>query len=304
MKVLLLQHFESYWEGPLRDLHNTNFEECMSKVLDFVASTDDLDKIIITLFEDHELNHEYELLQSMCQNKGIQLDVHTYGYAWYRDPEDEDNGYPEETRNIDWCQGTRDYHGDEDVIEIHDWQKELKNQEAEVFVGGAFDGECVADLIAALDTLEVDYQRVEGLIVGSGHDYDFVLDSASDVEGSLMCLMVDMEEEYNGLLSDCGDDKDKMVEEFLDELVEIEKRLNDFVEENRVVINAYSIEYSTGTDMVNDIVYNNINNNESSTKYSDMADARNLEAIKSKLKSTDKVEIESPKPKQKNKLTA
>ena len=27
MKVLLLQHFESYWEGPLRDLHNTNFEE-------------------------------------------------------------------------------------------------------------------------------------------------------------------------------------------------------------------------------------------------------------------------------------
>lgn len=304
MKVLLLQHFESYWDGPMQDLHNTSFEDCMNKVLDFVASRDDLDKIIITLFEDYELNHEYEILQKLCDNKGIEIEAHNYAYAWYKDPDPEDTAYPESTRNIDWCPGTRDHHGEEDVIQIDEWQKELKEQNAHVFLGGAFEDECLKDQEAALNCLEIDYERVEGLIVGSGHEYEFVLESASDVEGSLMCLMVDMEEEYNGLLSECGDDEDEMVEEFLDELVEIEKKLNDFVEENRVVINAYSIEYSTGTDMVNDIVYNNINNNDISTKYSDMADARNLEAIKSKLKSTDKVEIDSPKPKQKNKLTA
>jgi hypothetical protein len=303
MKVLLLQHFESYWEGPLRDLHNTNFEECMSKVLDFVASTDDLDKIIITLFEDYELNHEYELLQSMCQNKGIQLDVHTYGYAWYRDPNDEDNGYPEETRNIDWCQGTRDYHGDEDVIELHDWQKELKSNNAEVLLGGAFDGECVKDQEAALDCLEINYERVEGLIVGSGHDYEFVLGSASDIHGSMMCLMSDMAEKYDELLSDCDDDEDLLEEDCLDELIEIEKALNDFVSENRTIIEAYELEFISGNEVIDEMIYENIKHGTAASKYSDIADEKNLVAIKSKLKANDEVPLVE-KPKSRNKLTA
>lgn len=301
MKVLLLQHFESYWEGPLRDLHNTNFEECMSKVLDFVASTEDLDKIIITLFEDYELNHEYELLESICKNKGIQLDVHNYGYAWYRDPNDEDNGYPEETRNIDWCQGTRDYHAEEDVIEIHEWQKDLKSQNAEVFVGGAFDQECIFDIIATLDTLEINYERVEGLIVGSGHDYEFVLGSVSDIHGNMMCLLADMAEKYEELLSDCDDDEDLLEEYCLDEMIEIEKALNDFVSENRKIIEAYELEFISGNEIIDELFYENIKHGQAASKYSDIIDEKNLAAIKSKLKATDDVLVVE-KPKSRNKL--
>lgn len=297
MNVLLLQHFESYWEGPLRDLHNTSFEECMNNVLDFVASRDDIDKIIITLFEDYELNHEYEKLQRLCDKKDIEIEAHTYGYAWYKDPDPEETAYPESTRNIDWCPGTRDHHGEEDVIEITEWQKELKSLDCKVFLGGAFEHECLKDMEAALDTLEVNYERVEGLIVGSGYSYDLVLGSAEEVEGSLMCLMTDMEEEYNDLLSDCNDDEDLLIEECLDELVEIEKKLNDFVIEHRRVLEAFDIEYSTGTDMVNDVIHESIRENNISTKYSDMADERNLNVIKLKLKSNDEPAVETPKSK-------
>lgn len=298
MNVLLLQHFESYWEGPLRDLHNTSFEECMNNVLDFVASRDDIDKIIITLFEDYELNHEYEKLQRLCDKKNIEIAAHTYGYAWYKDPDPAETAYPESTRNIDWCPGTRDHHGEEDVIEITDWQKELKKLNCKVFLGGAFENECVLDQSTALDCLEIDYERVEGLIVGSGVEYKPVLGNPEEVESSLMCLMTDMEEEYNDLLSDCDDDEDLLIEECLDELVEIEKKLNDFVTEHRKVIEAFDIEYSTGTDMINDIIYESIRDNNISTKYSDMADERNLNVIKLKLKSNDEVAvIETPKSK-------
>lgn len=298
MNVLLLQHFESYWEGPLQELHNTSFEECMNNVLDFVASNDNIDKIIITLFEDYELNHEYEKLQTLCDKKGIEIEAHTYAYAWYKDPDPEETAYPESTRNIDWCQGTRDHHGEEDVIEINDWQKELKYKNCKVFLGGAFDGECVKDQEAALDTLEVNYERVEGLIVGSGVNYEPLLGNLEEIESSLMCLMIDMEEEYNDLLSDCDNDEDLLIEEYLDELVEIEKKLNDFVTEHRKEIEAFDIEYSTGTDMVNDVIHESIRDNNISTKYSDMADERNLNVIKLKLKSNDEVAVvETPKSK-------
>lgn len=298
MNVLLLQHFESYWEGPLRDLHNTSFEECMNNVLDFVASRDDIDKIIITLFEDYELNHEYEKLQRLCDKKDIEIEAHTYGYAWYKDPDPEETAYPESTRNIDWCPGTREHHGEEDVIEITEWQKELKSLDCKVFLGGAFEHECLKDMEAALDTLKVNYERVEGLIVGSGINYNPVLENPEEVEGSLMCLMTDMEEEYNDLLSDCDDDEDLLIEECLDELVEIEKKLNDFVIEHRRVIEAFDIEYSTGTDMVNDVVHESIRDNNISTKYSDMADERNLNVIKLKLKTNDETAtVETPKSK-------
>lgn len=156
----------------------------------------------------------------------------------------------------------------------------------------------VKDQEAALDTLEVNYERVEGLIVGSCVNYEPVLGNPEEVESSLMCLMIDMEEEYNDLLSDCDDDEDLLIEECLDELVEIEKKLNEFVIEHRKVIEAFDIEYSTGTDMVNDVIHESIRDNNISTKYSDMVDERNLNVIKLKLKSNDEaVTVETPKSK-------
>lgn len=303
MKVLLLQHFESYWEESLNNM-GTNFEECMQKVLDFVASRDDLDKIIITLFEDHELNHEYGMLEKLCEEKGILLEAHNYAYAWYKDPDPEETTYPESTRNIDWCQGTRDYHREEDVIQIDPWQKELKEQNAYVFLGGAFDNECVRDQEAALDMLEIQYERVEGLIVGSGYDYEFVLKSYEEVDSEMAQLMDEVADRYNDLLDECDDDEDLLLDECLDELVSIEKELNDFVSTNRTVIEMYNIEYHSDVEAINEIVHDNVKNNRESTQYSDIAEARTLNAIKEKLKSNDKVVEDIPKTKPKNKLTA
>lgn len=303
MKVLLLQHFESYWEESLKNM-NTSFEECMSKVVDFVVSRDDIDKIIITLFEDAELNHEYGLLEKICDDKGITLEAHNYAYAWYKDPNPEDSAYPESTRNIDWCPGTRDHHGEEDVIQIDPWQKELKEQNAYVFLGGAFDGECVKDQEAALDMLEINYERVEGLIVGSGYGYEFVLKSYEEVDAEMAHLMEEVAERYNDLMDECDDDEDLLLDECLDELVAIEKELNNFVSTNRTVIEMYDIEYHSDVEAINEIVHANVRNNRESTPYSDIAEARTLNTIKEKLKSNDKVVEDTPKTKSKNKLTA
>lgn len=100
------------------------------------------------------------------------------------------------------------------------------------------------------------------------------------------------------VFADCDNDEDLLIEEYLDELVEIEKKLNDFVTEHRKEIEAFDIEYSTGTDMVNDVIHESIRDNNISTKYSDMADERNLNVIKLKLKSNDEVAVvETPKSK-------
>ena len=303
MKVLLLQHFESYWEESLNNM-NTSFEECMSKVLDFVASRDDLNKVIITLFEDAELNHEYGMLEKLCEEKGITLEAHNYAYAWYKDPDPEETAYPEATRNIDWCPGTRDHLGEEDVIQIDDWQKELKEQNAYVFLGGAFENECVKDQEAALDMLEINYERVEGLIVGSGYDYEFVLKSYEEVDSEMASLMDEVAERYNDLMDECDDDEDILLDECLDELVDIEKELNDFVSTNRKVIELYGIEYHTDVEAINNMVHDNVRNNRESTQYSDIADSRTLNTIKEKLKSNDKIIEDIPKVKPKNKMTA
>lgn len=156
--------------------------------------------------------------------------------------------------------------------------------------------------MAALDTLEVNYERLEGLIVGSGHEYEFVLNTVSDVEGTMACLMSDMADDLNNLLSDFDDDEDTLIEEDLDSLIEIESKLNEMVTENRKVIDAFNIEYISENDIVNDIVHKNIEKGEPTNKYSDIADERNLEIIKSKLKDTVQP-VKENKSKNKKKMT-
>lgn len=49
------------------------------------------------------------------------------------------------------------------MVLIADWMKKLPSKN--VFISGAFDGECIEDLEIALDFLDIDYTRIEKLIV-------------------------------------------------------------------------------------------------------------------------------------------
>jgi hypothetical protein len=281
MNILLLQHFESYWNAPMQNMYNTNFDECMSKVVDFVVANDNLDKIIITLFEDFELNHEYEILENICRNKGIDIDVHTYGYAWQRD-DDSIEQYPNKTKNIDWCQGTRSYHEEHDILEIHDWQKEIKEQNAKVFLGGAFENECLLDISTVLEVLEIDFERVEGLIVGSGYDYDFVFENCFDIESSIAGDIMDMSDKLTELLDDF-DDEESIIREDIDSLIEIENGLNKAIIPNAKMIEALGLTFDSDNEIIDEIVDNIIHDKKPFTKYSDISDQLNLEKIKLKL---------------------
>jgi len=51
----------------------------------------------------------------------------------------EEDYYPQETKGIDWVQGTRDGHGEDDVLDIEDFHRSLKTAEV-VYLAGAFSG--------------------------------------------------------------------------------------------------------------------------------------------------------------------
>lgn len=174
-KILWLHHFHELWESGLKNA-GTSFEQEMEKVIDYVKHTE-LDEIRITMFEQNELSEEHFPLIELCNEKSIQLIAGEYGYNWqrvlYDDEEDEDTSYKEKDIGVTWCYGTRDHHGEEDVIEILDWHHEMKRNNDTVLLGGAFVNECLSDALAVLDTLEIDYEEVDELSVGSGVCYEF-----------------------------------------------------------------------------------------------------------------------------------
>lgn len=184
MNILLLQHFEPYWEDGLSKL-GTDFQTELNKVLDFVNNTD-LDLVIITQFESFELNDEHAPLIELCQRKGIQIQQKTYGYAFMRD-EDAIDRYPLGELDKTWCYGTRDHHGEEDVLEIEDWHHNLKGHT--VYLGGAFEGECLLDKETVLSAIAVDFIKVDGLSVGHWSKYEFIGLEPEELQGNIYSLL-------------------------------------------------------------------------------------------------------------------
>lgn len=171
MKTLLLHHFEPYWEHSLLK-YDTSFEQEVEKVIDYIEyNKNNIEKVIITLFEDLELSIEHNSILNICNENNIDIEHLNYGYGWTKDEISTLQDFSEQNINKTWCQGTRDYHDDDDIILIEDWMHNLK--EKEVVLCGAFEGECIRDIEAAFDSINVNYEKYSPLIVGSFEEYIF-----------------------------------------------------------------------------------------------------------------------------------
>ena len=161
------------WEESLNH-YNTSFDEMMEQICDFIIH-EQPDRVIVTRFEDQRPEPEHAPLQDLCDELGIELDFFEYGYGFYREEGKEgEDRYPTIEFNETWIQGKRDHHGPEDVLEIHDWQKELSTDGGvNVMLAGAFVNECLLDMQTILDHVGADYVDIDELQVGSGLNYEY-----------------------------------------------------------------------------------------------------------------------------------
>ena len=239
MATLILHHYEKFWEEQI-EKYGTTFEECTHKILDFIENTN-IDKVIVTRFEGHQLEDEHDQLFNVCQNECIDIECITYPYGWQRDLSNPDHA--DELEGFSWCQGTRDHHSENDIIEIEEWQRNLQDEDL-VYVAGAFENECVLDLTTALDALNVNYEQVEGLVVGDCYQYEYIGDSPKDLEKEIENEIGNIEQEVSQMFDeyDCSS-IDELMKIKPREVMELSNQLNALLIENLDNINKYKLDF-------------------------------------------------------------
>lgn len=163
-RILIIHHLEPMWEDGYRN-HGTSFE-ILKEDFTFHLEENHYDKVILTRFEDFDMSYsEYDQLVD-CVDQ-----VETYDYGWYLDMLDVEDldelqrlsKYPEVYQAEDcslWTSGG--IHSE--IVWVAEWMLELVDKE--VYISGAFRGECMEDLEIALEALGVRYKRLDELIVG------------------------------------------------------------------------------------------------------------------------------------------
>lgn len=143
MRTLIIHHLEPCWETGYKSF-GTCFQNLLWKFAHHLE-TNQYDQIILTRFEDHTIcPEEYEPIYYWINQ------VHAYSYGWEAEELEE---YPDR-----FCEGGNH----SEAVLIEDWMKELTG---EVYISGAFDGECVEDLEIALRHCGINFKRIEELIV-------------------------------------------------------------------------------------------------------------------------------------------
>jgi hypothetical protein len=228
LNILILHHFETIWNEGLSKF-NTTFEDQLNKYIDYILDNKDtLDKVIITRFEGINFEDEHYPLISLLDNLNIQYECIEYGYGWTKDSNRE--FFSPKNENITWCQGTRDYHTEEDVILIEEWMHDLKNDN--IFLAGSFENECVLDIKTAFDAINVNLTKLDDLVVGTFVEYEFKtkINEINDLYS--VCYEIndkytDLEDEYN--LEDISKEDFTEIKE---NLFEIEELLNNNIYKN------------------------------------------------------------------------
>lgn len=171
MKVLFCHHLEPIWnEGMKR--YGTNIYRMCEKVTCHILEND-YDAVIITQFEFNrtDMAHDcYFPIFAAIEEKGISIEWHDYAYGWELDSfnfEDVDAAR-EKLKNGEVIQdeyGTKLAQGGthSEVVLLEDWIENLKSHE--VFLCGAFDGECIEDIQLTFEACGVDYKRLSSLII-------------------------------------------------------------------------------------------------------------------------------------------
>lgn len=165
MKILWLHHFEDYWNSSLKEF-DTNFNKELLKVMNYLEN-EKIDKVLITRFtENKESDCHYPLI-SFCNFKNIRIEFKEYGYGFRND----NNEYKKKDLGKDWIYGNREEHTEKDILPIAEFQKELKNNE--VYLGGAFENECLNDVETIMEHLNINYKKIQELCVGTYAQYSF-----------------------------------------------------------------------------------------------------------------------------------
>lgn len=253
--VLFLHHFESMWEKSMLKF-GTTIEEQTEKVIDFLDHTN-IDKVILTRFEENKFGDEHYPIIRYCEENNIQLELNVYAYPLRTEDEYLREIYPLETENKNWCQGTRDTHDENCILDIEDFHKELKSCN-KVYLAGAFENECILDQEAIFDAIGVNYEKIEGLVVGDyclyeykGERIDDILEEIIDkYEDRMKNITFDtnIDTNFNALVLIDADEVESIIDDLKNELEEHSKK----IESSGISINSCFKEF---TEILEGIIY-------------------------------------------------
>lgn len=147
MKTIIIHHLQKMWDVDYQK-QGTCFEEELEKVYKHIKEND-YDKIIVTNFEAGRGLDEDQWLLSEFNPR-----VYDYMYGWERSEVESWGTYKE---GVHFCEGGNH----SEIVLIDEWMREL---EGDVYLCGAFDGECIEDITIALQGAGKTVKRIEYLI--------------------------------------------------------------------------------------------------------------------------------------------
>jgi len=144
MKVLIIHHLEEMWQAGYKKF-GTDYESLQELFVEYLTENE-FDHVILTRFEDWKLGDEHYLIAPFI-NK-----VYDYAYAW--DAECLENDPDNFVKGGDHSE----------AVLITDWIKNLRGHE--VYLSGAFIGECLEDIQIALESQGIEPVLIDELCVG------------------------------------------------------------------------------------------------------------------------------------------
>jgi hypothetical protein len=172
MFTLLCHHLEPIWNDAMRRMHGTCIEDVCQDVANYILEHNP-EHVIITQFESnrHDRQHEcYFPIYDALEQTDARLTWQEYGYGWEIDNfafEDIDSAL----ETLQSGETLEDNYGNKitlggnhsQVLPFYDWISELSTEH--VRLCGAFDGECLEDMQIILEKSNVNFSRVESLIL-------------------------------------------------------------------------------------------------------------------------------------------
>lgn len=255
MAILLAHHLEELWDDSLKK-YDTSFDEEVGKLSDFIKHSGvEIDKIIVTSFENIDWDEGHFPLIQTAESLDIPIELQTYAYGMQRVTNDEYSmaQYPDEKENITWCYGEREYHereGEEqDVLDIDEWIVELKG--SEVILVGAFEGECLNDMETILENQEISFHKVDELCVGTGKEYtlqepeiiDDILNKHFDKIEKREDEIIKTLEKYDCEdLYDLIDKKTYLAKKAVKDIISIVDNMKEELEDSKIELESIDIE--------------------------------------------------------------
>lgn len=145
MKTIIIHHLQEMWDGGLRNL-GTSFEDMLENTVEHLE-LNHYDKIIVTNFEaGFNLDDEQMALAHFYPI------VYEYGYGWDKEMFEDNEHAPKYV----------DGGSHSEVVVVDEWMEDLRG---DIYLCGAFDGECIEDMEIALRGAGKEFKRIENLIV-------------------------------------------------------------------------------------------------------------------------------------------